>query len=451
MFKPKEFSLIGAVVATGVLSFSGVLIETAMNVTFPMLIEEFGLTTSLVQWVTTIYLLMIAIIIPVSSYLNRNFSSRCLFVTANVIFLVGVIINCFSTNYMLLLFGRLLQGIGTGIGLPLMFYIILTKAPADKLGMMMGIGTMTTSIAPAIGPTYGGLLAHYLGWRYLFVFLLPVIIAALFLGLASLPKEQKTKTKESLAWKALLALGITFSSFVLAISTEDYNSVIIFLLSGLGGFLLFLYFNSKHNLLALSILRKYSFSALLVSLLIYQSLLLGFSFVIPNYLQIYGGMSSSSAGFFMFPGALLGAVLAPFSGRLLDRIGPEKPIIGGLFIAFIGTGLFLVLLETHSVLLLLGAHILLMAGLGFSYSNLMTCSLNTLSADKTADGNAILNTLLQFIGAAVTALVAAIFTFYQSQNGFIIGTADGIQIVFGLFVTLLAVSIVIVWSALHKE
>ena len=144
MNKNNHFHLLGAVIATGILSFSGVLIETAMNVTFPTLIHEFGLSTSKIQWVTTIYLLVIAITIPLSSYFNERFSAIKLFLIANLFFLVGVLTNCFSANFVMLLFGRLLQGIGTGIGLPLMFHLILTKAPLHKRGMMMGIGTLTT-------------------------------------------------------------------------------------------------------------------------------------------------------------------------------------------------------------------------------------------------------------------------------------------------------------------
>ena len=166
MDKNNPFRLFGAIIAAGILAFSGVLIETAMNVTFPLLIQEFRVTTSGIQWVTTIYLLMISVIVPISSYLNQNFSARNLFITANLFFLLGVLINCFSASFSMLLLGRLLQGVGTGIGLPLMFHIILTKAPVEKRGMMIGIGTLTTSIAPAIGPAYGGLISNLLDWRY---------------------------------------------------------------------------------------------------------------------------------------------------------------------------------------------------------------------------------------------------------------------------------------------
>lgn len=101
-----------------------------MNVTFPTLIRQFDLTTAQVQWVTTIYLLMISIIVPLSTYLNRNFSLKKLFLASNLLFLAGIMIDFFSPTFMVLLFGRLLQGAATGIALPLMFHIILTFAPS---------------------------------------------------------------------------------------------------------------------------------------------------------------------------------------------------------------------------------------------------------------------------------------------------------------------------------
>ena len=450
MNRYKTFHLLGAIIAAGILSFSGVLIETAMNVTFPLLIQEFGITTSEIQWVTTIYLLMISVIVPVTSYLNQNFSARHLFITANLFFLLGVLINCFSSTFFLLLLGRLLQGVGTGVGLPLMFHIILTKAPIEKRGMMMGIGTLTTSIAPAIGPTYGGFISNLLDWRCIYIFLIPLIVLSLGLGLGSIPSEV-SKEKQHLPIRPVFFLAITFISFIMALSTGSGIVFTIFLTIGIAGSLLFVRCNRKAPLLQLSILKNSRFSLFLFSLLIYQALLLGLSFVIPNYLQISADFSSSTAGVFMFPGALMGAILAPVSGKLLDRIGADKPILIGLFTTIVGIVLLAALLHTNSLVLLIGAHLILMTGLGLSYSNLMTCSLNALPTNQISDGNAFVNTFQQFIGAVSTALVAAILSFSQTNHGFIPGTASGTFLVFIVFFLLLVTSTIAAYWALKKK
>ncbi|BBC76127.1 multidrug resistance protein B, MF superfamily [Lactococcus cremoris] len=449
MNKNNHFHLLGAVIATGILSFSGVLIETAMNVTFPTLIHEFGLSTSKIQWVTTIYLLVIAITIPLSSYFNERFSARKLFLIANLFFLVGVLTNCFSANFAMLLFGRLLQGIGTGIGLPLMFHLILTKAPLHKRGMMMGIGTLTTSIAPAIGPTYGGIIAHALDWRYIYIFLLPLVIISLFLGLAALPREI-AKTPKKLAFRQVIALSIMFLAFISALSAEHLLTFALLFVIEMIGAVMFVRFNRKETLIDLGIMKNRRFVALIFSLLVYQALLLGLSFILPSFLQVSAGFSSSVAGIFMFPGALIGAVLAPISGKILDQIGARKPITTGLVLAALGLVLLFVFLPTKSLALLLIAHIVLMLGLGISYSNLMTCSLGTLSTEELSDGNALVNTLQQFIGAVATAVVATTLSLFQGLNGFKTGTSQGTSIILALFFILIIVSLIVSFPNLKK-
>ena len=192
----KEWHVLRAVLAAGIMSFSGVLIETSMNVTFPELMHEFSTTANGIQWVTTGYLLAIAVIVPVSAFLIRNFAPRRLFIIANLAFILGVLTDAFAPSLGVLLVGRVLQGIGTGIALPLMFHIILTKSPSDRRGVMMGIGTMTTSIAPAIGPTYGGVLLNSLGWRAIFWFLIVLLVISLVMGLTSMPIESVEKTEK---------------------------------------------------------------------------------------------------------------------------------------------------------------------------------------------------------------------------------------------------------------
>ena len=123
--KEKKIHLLYAVLATGIMSFAGVLIETAMNVTFPTLITQFGISTGMVQWVTTIYLLVISIMVPFSNYLLKNYSIRKLFLVANLFFIAGLVTDLWSPSFSILLAGRLLQGVSTGIALPLMFHIIL--------------------------------------------------------------------------------------------------------------------------------------------------------------------------------------------------------------------------------------------------------------------------------------------------------------------------------------
>ena len=131
---------------------SGILDETATTVTFPTLIKEFSITTDQVQWVNTLVLLVIATIVPISSQIRLRIPTKKIFILGVSLFTVGLLIDIISPRFDFLLLGRALQGMGTGIGLPLMNNIILVEVPKEKLGFMMGIGTMITACAVAFGP-----------------------------------------------------------------------------------------------------------------------------------------------------------------------------------------------------------------------------------------------------------------------------------------------------------
>lgn len=374
--------LVGAILATGLMSFAGVLIETAMNVTFPTLIDQFTLSTSDVQWVTTIYLLVISIIVPISTYLLKRFSLRTLFLAANAFFLVGLVIDFLSPTFAILLIGRFFQGASTGIALPLMFHIILTYSPFEKRGAAIGLGNLTTSIAPAIGPTYGGLLTAHWSWNAIFLFLIPVLLISLVLGLYSIPKTAGAKDT-SLDLLSVLGIVLMFS-----------------------GFSLFLF-----------------------GFLVCQFLLLGISFVLPNFVQLVLGKDAFTAGLVMLPGAAIGAILAPISGRLLDKVGPKKPILSGLTLIAIGWLALALVLRSPFIWSLVAGHVFYMIGIGLAYSNMMTTGLNKLTPALYADGNAIFNTLQQFSGAVATAVVATIINLAQNAaTDYTQGTVIGSQI-----------------------
>ncbi|WP_291292889.1 MFS transporter [Enterococcus sp.] len=438
----KKINLLGAIIATGIMSFAGVLIETAMNVTFPTLIDQFNLSTSNVQWVTTIYLLVISIIVPISTFLLKQFQIRTLFLAANGLFLAGLLIDFLSPSFAILLLGRLLQGASTGIALPLMFHIILTYSPLEKRGTMIGIGNLTTSIAPAIGPTYGGLLTSLLNWNYIFLFLIPVLLVSLILGLYSIPKIAIERTGR-LDFLSVVGITFMFSGFLLFLNLIGSLTSLLPLVLGILGALLF-YKRSLQSdpLIRLSVFKNRSFRLFLFGFLVCQFLLLGISFVLPNFVQIVLGQNAFTAGLVMLPGAIVGAVLAPLSGRMLDSIGPKKPIMIGLILITLGWLALALLLNLTILWAFIAAHVFYMIGIGCSYSNMMTMGLSKIDQQLAADGNAVFNTLQQFSGAVATALVATMIDLAQKVSpNYISGTILGSQI--ALFFLWLMVLVVV--------
>ena len=234
-----------AIISAGLFSFCGVLIETATNITFPTLMKEFDISTSLVQWMTTGNLLMMGILIPISSYLKRRFSTKRLFLVAGILFSLGLVVDIFASGFPVLLIGRLIQGSGVGIALPMMYNIILEESPKKLLGLMMGCGSFVTAAAPAIGPTFGGLMTQYLSWRYIFVFVLPIIICAMIVGYLCM--NDVTGSKEVFDLKSFISIALAFVMLICGFSNLDQilNQTILVLGCFLIGILSIVYFSKR--------------------------------------------------------------------------------------------------------------------------------------------------------------------------------------------------------------
>lgn len=300
--KKIDAKLILSIIAAGIMSFSGVVVETAMNVTFPTLMEEFGIGTSTVQWITTGYLLVLACIIPASSYLKKCFTTKTLFVTAICLFIIGTVMAAVTPVFSLLLAGRLIQGVGTGIALPLMFNIVLEQVPEERLGLMMGIASLITAMAPAVGPSIGGLIVSNFGWRMIFVALLPLLLLAFLFGIFSIRQVTETK-KISFQLVNYLFLAAGFACFIFATSTASESGwtsvpVIVLFLASIISLVIFYRrsIRSKNPLIDLHVFRTLPFTLSVFVILLIQFICLGLGFLIPNYAQIVSGQDAFLAG-----------------------------------------------------------------------------------------------------------------------------------------------------------
>lgn len=175
------------VVALAILTFLGILSETSLNIAYSTLMGEFSISADVVQWLTTGYLLLLSIAIPTSPFMVRTFPTKGLFVTAVALFSAGTVVGALAVNFPMLLTARLIMALGTGVSLPLLTNIILEKAPFDKRGMMLGLVSLVTCAAPAIGPVFGGLVMEFLNWHWIFYTMIPFLLISLVLGCATVP------------------------------------------------------------------------------------------------------------------------------------------------------------------------------------------------------------------------------------------------------------------------
>lgn len=448
-----------AIFATGILSFCGVAGETAMNITFPVLMKAFSVNTSTVQWVTTIYLLVVACVVPLSAYLKRSFKMKTIFLVANLLSILGVLIDFIAPSFSFVVLGRLVQGMGVGFALPLMFNIILEQVPSRKIGLMMGVGTLITAVAPAIGPTVGGLLTSHFGWRSIFLIQFPILLASLIAGLRSI--EQKSEVKrESLDILSLLATIFLFLGLILGLHGVAEHaffsfSVLGWLLIGILSLVILIWRSTtlENPIINLSILKNRKLTGHIIAFFSFQLGSLAMSFLLPNYVQLVNHSNTTLAALMLLPGAIIGAGFAPFSGIILDKMGARKPILIGAILIVLAQLLFSLFGLSLSNTLILAFYMIFMTGLGVAFGNVMTNGQKQLSLDQRADANAIFNTLQQFAGAVGTTLASLIVAMSQANHkiDFARATAQGSRNGFVVLFVLAIFQLLVLFSVVKKN
>lgn len=423
MERKLDAKLICSIFAAGLMSFSGVLIETAGNVTFPVLMNDFHVNMATVQWMTTGYLLVASIIMPLSAYLKRNFSSKKLFVTAASLFICGLVIDAVANQFTFLVIGRVIQGAGAGIAIPLMFNIILERTPLDKLGLLMGIGTMITAVAPALGPSFGGLVVNNLGWRYIFIFIIPVMVISLIMGLTSITSQTESIKHTRLDTTGFLSIALTFIGLIFAFSNLStiLQKPLMFILPlalGIISLIIFIKHSLKttNPLINIRVFKNIRFTQGITAYFIFQVNTLGLSFILPNYVQIVNHSTAMTAGLLLLTGGLVGAIMSPISGRLLDNYGPKKPIMTGAVFEIIGGILYCLFASSLTSGKIILFYTITMLGIGLVMGDTMTASIGQLDEKESTDGNGLFNMAQQFAGAVGTAVISAIMQFVEQMS-----------------------------------
>lgn len=455
-------TLVSSIVATGIMAFIDILTETLTNVLFPELMAEFHVDTSTIQWLTTGYLLMVSLVTPLSSYLKRKYPLKNIFLAEILFCIADCLMAACTLNFPMLMIARLLQGAGTGTALPLMFNIILEQSPRTRIGMFMGIGGMIVAVAPALGPTVGGLVGTFMPWRWIFVIMLPFLLVSLLLGLKNIHQVVPVEDAHINPLHVLL-LAIGFVSFVFAldrggavitaISAGDKGAVgacvfaVVLLCLSIAMLVLFAFVSRRafSPLVRLGVLRSVKFRWHLLAYVLLQFVTIGFGYLIPNGTQLGFGASVLVAGVLVLPGALLGAAMGPVAGSLLDKFGPVRPMSVAMAAALLGTVSMVVLIGPGSNVIMIGAcYFIYMVGFSMCFANTMTCGMAPVHPEFKADGNALFNTFQQLSGAVGTTVMSVCLGMAQSGHGqvgsasFVAATQRGMH--WGFIVLALAVA-----------
>ncbi len=390
--------------------FTGMYSETALNIALPQLSAAFGVDLGLVQWLVVGYMLAIGIVLPFSSLLMKWFSARKITVFALGAFLVGALISGFSSTYEVALGGRIIQGIGTGLVLPLMFAMVLEVIPPHKIGAAMGINALVIMSASAVGPTLAGIIIGSLSWNWVFFSFAIVLAAGIFFTLKFQVNPYEL-TKPRIDALSVVTSCLGFGGLVLGVgmaSLYGWGSAptLVSLVVGVAALVLY----AKRQLgmevpvIDLRVFAIPGFRVGALCVMLNFGITLSAMYILPQFYQNSMLLAVSFAGLIMLPGGIVNALVSMISGRIYDAIGARIPALAGFALSIVACALLMLTTPDSSLAYVIVCHILLMIGVPLAMSPCQTHALSSLPPRLSTDGSTMINTMQQVMGAICTAI-----------------------------------------------
>lgn len=409
--RTKRKLMLLALMAAG---FVGSLSQNLLTAALPTILADFGVSTSVGQWLTTIYILVLGVITAASAWLFTRFHTKGLVLVSLAVFLGGCVLAFAAGNFYVLLAARVVQAFGAGALIPLLQVAVLHLYPPEKQGRALGLTGIVVGFAPAVGPTLSGLLIDGFGWRSIFVFLI-LLSAVIWLLAACSVEELGERAAERLDALSLLLYGLGFVAWMLGVTLLKNGGVSAAALVGLfvlGGAALAWFtrrqLSAREPLLNLRLLREPTLRC--------GTLLLGCSYVLmmtgtillPLYIQTLCGYSATASGLILLPGSLLIALLSPMVGAWCDRYGALRLCVAGLALLLLGNTPFACFRETTGMALVCAVYAVRSAGLAVLITACTTLGVQRLPLADKSHGTAILNSLRQISGSLFSTVLVAV-------------------------------------------
>ena len=443
-----------------VAAFVAILNETTMGIAIPHLNRDLGLPPELGQWMTSSFMLAMAVVIPTTGFLLQRFTTRQVFLAAMSLFSLGTLIALIAPGFVVLLVGRVVQALGTGVMMPLLMTTMMTVVPPHLRGRMMGRVSMVISLAPAIGPLLSGLILDQLSWRWIFALILPIALISLALGAKFMTNLGDTREAPIDALSVVLS-ALAFGGIVFGLSQLGAQGIgatsapadlgIVILVAGLAVLGLFVWRQLRLQrkdaaLLDLRVFKSGNFTVSVLVMGIIGLAMFGTLTLLPLYLQNGKQLEGTETGLVLLPGSVLMGLLGPVMGRIYDARGPRILLVPGTLVVTAVLFFYSTLSADTPVWAIAIAQTLMFIGMAASFTPLFTASLGSLKPHLYSHGSSVVGTVQQVAGAVGVAVMIGI---YASTVVFDApaSVADAFAAGRGFFVAMLvsAVAFVLAW------
>lgn len=453
----RDMFAIAILVSGGFISFFN---QTVLGPAIPSIMRDFAIDASTAQWLTTIFLLVNGVMVPVTAFLIDRFTTRTLFSVSMGLFAAGALLVAVSSNFMIVLLGRILQAMGAGIQFPLGTVCMMRIFPKTKRGLAMGIVGVVVNFAPAIGPTISGLLIDRYNWQLIFWFIaaaavLDIIFALIFLRNIGEKKDVHLDVISIIL--STLSFGGLLFGFSYAGSYGWLHAIVIVpLICGAGLLVLFArrQLHADDPFLNLHLLKVRDFSLSVVVIMIINASLMVATVLTPIYIQNVLGYSAFYSGLAMMPGAIFMCILSPITGSMFDRFGPRKIALVGSIILVVASGYMCIMTEDMPLLWLVIAYTVRAVGITCTNMPMNTWGINSLENEMIAHGNAIANTGRQMAGSLGTALLVTVMSMVSiafASTGTVHATCIGINAAYAGSLLLSVAALIIVIVAVDRK
>lgn len=402
-------------------AFVAILNETTMTIAIPHLNTDLGVPPELGQWLTSAFMLTMAVVIPTTGFLLQRLTTRQAFLLAMSLFTAGTLVSMIAPNFEVLLLGRIIQAAGTAVTMPLLMTTVMRVVPAHARGRIMGRVGIVISLAPAIGPTLAGVLLDIASWRWIFGVVLPVAVVALILGAKLLTNLGET-SRAPLDVLSVMLSALAFGGIVFGLSqaggghggeaTAAMPQGVALGIIGASVVMLGLFIwrqialqRVDDALLDLRVFTSRNFTMAIVVLSILSLAMFGTFTALPLYMQNVVQLTATEAGLVVLPGAIMMGLLGPIIGRIYDARGARILLIPGTILVALVMSFYSTLTESTPIWALVVAQVTMSIGMAMSFTPLFSASLGSLQPHLYSHGSAVLNTLQQVAGAAGVAVL----------------------------------------------
>lgn len=446
----KKIIFIIAILVSG--GFITMFSETVLTPALPTIMAETNVSTNVAQWLTTGFILVSAIMIPLTAFFINRFPTRRLFMGAMSLFAFGCLLCAISPNFIVILLGRFFQAAGAGMMMPLCQTVVLILVPIAKRGTAMGIIGLVMALAPAIGPTLAGWVIDVMGWHIMFYII--TALAVLDIVMAGIVLENVIETSHpQLDMPSVILSSVGLAAFLYGCTAAGDIGLLhimpwFFIVVGVAASAVFVkrQFSLREPFLDLRILRYPQFTIATIIAMITNAALISGAVMLPIFMQNIQGFSAMQSGLAMLPGAICMAIMNVVSGRIFDKCGPRGLALIGLSMLTISAGAFVFMHPGTPFALICLIYTMRMVGVSMAMMPITTWGLNTLNNKRMAHGTAINNTLRQVAGSIGTTFFVAIMTSFASlrpNDDYITANLYGIHISFAVITIFCLASLIL--------